>query len=213
MMHLMFSVRSIKFSLSLQLLYLCSVSAPLLADEGSGATSDALELTVAVPQTISVNSTLEAQEEVQKVVITVATNNGFDISFSGNSPLEIGEGTNPWPQFSKQDVDVTGVLVANEYDLLPTEFGLVVSGYSTVEFLDQWGGGATPVGTPQDLVLVLDQSGAVAGSPDEAIGRIMPGAEDMVEINLYVKAATSIKHQTGIYTMLLTATVVANPDN
>ena len=185
---------------------------PAIAETSSGGESGVLTLGVNVPQTITVNATASSYEELQEIIFTVVTNNGFDLSFSGVSPLENGVGENPWPQFSKQDEDVLGNPVADQYDLLSTQFGVVVVGHSSVEFLDQWGGGAIPAGTPQDLVLPLDQISAAVGGPDEAIGRIMPGAGDQAEVHLYVQATSSLQHQPGVYTMMLTGTVVANPE-
>lgn len=177
----------------------------------TGTEGEGLTLSVAVPQTISVSAATEPYQAIQKITYTVVSNNGFDLSFSGSSPMESGVGYNAWPQFSKQDQGVEGSLVVGQYDLLPTLFGVVVSGHSSVEYLDQWGGGTLPTGTPQNLVLPLDQSAAGSGGPDEAIGRIIPGAEDQAEIHLYVKATTGLEYQSGVYTMAVTATVVANP--
>lgn len=170
-----------------------------------------LVISVDVPQTITVGATTSAYEEVQEVIFTVTSNNGFDLSFSGASPLESGIGENPWPQFAKQDKDVTGNPIPDQFDLLPTQFGVLVAGYSTVEFLDQWGGGAVPIGSPQDLVLPLDQTVAALGGPDEAIGRIMPGVGDQAMVHLYARAVAGLEHQPGDYMMMITATVVANP--
>lgn len=174
-------------------------------------TSPGLIISVDVPQTIAVDAVMDEYEELQKVTFTIQTNNGFDLSFSGTSPAELGGGELLWPQYSKQDQDVYGNPVPDEYDLLPTKFGVVVEGYETVEFLDQWGGGADPVGSPQNLVLPLDQTMAAVGGPDEAIGRIMPGVGDQALVHLYVRAITTLQHQPGDYLMTVTATVVANP--
>lgn len=141
---------------------------------------------------------------------TVTSNNGFDISFSGTSQDDTGSAL-PYPQFSKQDVDATGTAVGNSYDHLTTSCGVVITDYDTVETGNTWDGGATPAGTPQNLVNALDPT----DSPDAAIGRIVPKDDGngniIAKVHLYVKGESYQENQSGNYTMTVTCTATANP--
>lgn len=169
-------------------------------------------ITADVPQTITMTGEGFNKSGTAGATWTVTSNNGFDISFSGTSQDDTGSAL-PYPQFSKQDVNATGTAVASSYDHLTTTCGVVITDYTSVEGVDTWNGGTAPISTssPQDLVKALDAD----GSPDAAIGRIVPKDDGngniIAKVHLYVKGESYQENQSGNYTMTVTCTATANP--
>ena len=168
-------------------------------------------LEIDIPQHISVSSTIKALGNKQAVLFSVMSSNGFDISFSGDSPTDDG-GRNGYSVFTKPDVNVNGQVISDRYDHLDTAFGIAVTHFHHVEHQNHWGGGASMTGTPQQLVLPLDQSRPTPGSPDAAIGRILPMKNSQTaQFTLFVKPLPRPGAQSGRYTLTVTLTVTSDP--
>lgn len=178
---------------------------------------------VVIPSTISISSvTFPGNDGTSEATFTVTTNEGFDISFSGNSTSDSG-GTNNYPLFVKQDQDASGSLIVDSYDHLTTTFGVTVTdAESTEENNRHWhcsddncSGAGDIDGTPENLVLPLNQTVPAVNSPDAAFGRIMPGnatGEWLAKVHLFTKAVAEREQQSGNYTMTVTITVTSNPE-
>ncbi|OEU61726.1 MAG: hypothetical protein BA867_12205 [Desulfobacterales bacterium S5133MH16] len=161
-----------------------------------------------IPQTLSVFGEGFNYGEIIGAIFTVTSNDGFDVSFSGDSPQDdyAVDGNYGCPVFTKQDLDAAGNLVSNKYDHLETNFGVKITDYISVETGNTWGGDESATGTPANLVLYRD----VAGCPDAAIGRIMPSG-GTAKIHLYAKGVASNDRQAGDYSVTVTCTITANP--
>jgi len=162
------------------------------------------------PQSVSVAVTGEGFTcgEKRRAIFTVSSNNGFDISFSGDSPQDnfSVDGNYGYPVFTKQDVDASGTTVQDRYDHLQTSFGIVIDKYDTVGNADNWGDGASANGDP--VKLVRDRTEEF--SPHAVIGRIMP-LTGTAEVHLYAKGEATQDRQSGIYSMEIMCTVTADP--
>lgn len=160
-----------------------------------------------VPQTIDLAGEAFNGVGTAEAIFTVTSNDGFDVSFSGDSSKDDAtQGNYGYPVFTKQDWDASGNPVSNKYDHLETTFGVAITDCTSVEIGSTWSGGANATGMPADLV--LDRN--VSGSPDMSIGRIMPAA-GIAKVHLYAKGAAYQERQSGKYTTTVTCTVWANP--
>ena len=160
-----------------------------------------------IPQTIDLAGEAFNGVGTAEAIFTVTSNDGFDVSFSGDSPKDDAtHGNYGYPVFTKQDWDASGNPVSNKYDHLETTFGVTITDHTSVEIGNTWGGGDNATGTPANLVLDRD----VSGSPDISIGRIMPAA-GIAKVHLYAKGVAYQERQSGKYTATVTCTVWANP--
>ena len=186
-----------------------AVTTALLTSTSVLAEADTVIIGTDHPQTISVSAPTSTFEQASGTTSTTAwtitSNNAVGVNFTGASPTATAATGQAYPQFYKQEVDADGTAVTNRYDHLTTVFGAVVSGMEDIAGASAtWGGGATPAGTPQDLVKALD----AAGSPDASFGSIMPNDDGTVTLTLTSKgtgdAATT---QSGDYRISVTITV------
>ncbi|MCY4045834.1 MAG: hypothetical protein OXE99_12220 [Cellvibrionales bacterium] len=175
------------------------------------SSGDEVSNSIDVPQTLSISTPSDpatgdasSGSAMISTTWTVTSNNAFAISFDGNSKDESGA-TISFPQFTKEDVDANGA-GKGTYDVLDTKFGVEVTEHDSTAVSPTWGGGATPTGEPADLVKSLDAS----GSPDAAIGAIMPGDDtSTAKVTLNAKADKDQFDQSGNYNMSVTITATA----
>ena len=188
---------------------LLSISALLIAAQALAA-DDSVTINVSHQQSISVSNPSDTSGNAGNVMSatwTVSSNNGFDIAFSGSSHDETGSTVNH-PNFDKQDVDAAGNVLAGQYDVLDTRWGVVISGAESTETGTQWGGAANP--TANDAGQGGD--GLVGSGPDTAIGTIMTGdTTGTADVSLYVRGtATDGSVPSGNYSTTVTLTVSAD---
>ena len=188
---------------------LLSLSALLIAGQAQAA-DDSVSINVTHPQSISVSSPSDASGnagDLMSINWTITSNNGFDVAFSGTSHNEAG-GTVNHPNFDKQDVDASGTPVPNNYDILDTRWGVVVTGAESTQTGTQWGSASNP--TANDAAQGGDL--LVGSGPDAAIGTIMTGDNTgTANVELYARGTTTDGAvQSGSYSATVVLTVSAD---
>ena len=205
-------------------LLIAAVSTALLSSTTTlAAETDGVVIGTDHPQTISVTAPASTFEQGSGTTSTTAweitSNNAVGVSFSGTSPSATTAGAQAYPQFYKREVDADGTLITGKYDHLTTVFGAVVSGLqsianqtgttdgSTTEAERTWGGGATPAGTPANLVEGL-VAGSTGSGPDAQWGSIMPADDGTFTLTLTSKGTGDVATtQSGDYKIAVTVTI------
>ena len=126
-----------------------------IAGSASARTQDNVYYTTEIPVAISVDSegvpTQAAAGETLALHWRVYSNNAFRYQFSGTAKDEAGNEL-PYPLLYKQEMDAGGKQVADRYEVLDTQFGVVVSEYGSIQYRDHWGEGQMATGRAPDLV-------------------------------------------------------------
>ena len=173
-----------------------------------------------LPQTISVSTpnttTGSASGSVGQTTWEITSNNAISVNFMGDAPTETAESGRGYPQFSKQEVDADGTLIANRYDHLDTKYGLVIIGSDSIAnetsrtnqtAIKTWRGGDIPDASPSQLV--TDKT--LDGSPGLYWGAIMPSDAGKFKMSLYSQGVgTADSTQSGVYSTTVTAVITAN---
>jgi len=172
------------------------------------------------PQTISVSTpnttTGSASGSVSQTTWEITSNNAVSVNFMGDAPTETADSGRGYPQFSKQEVDADGTLIANRYDHLDTKFGLVISGADSIaneesrtnqDSIRTWKSGSNPSATPNQLIAGLTDT----ESPNTYWGSIMPNDDGEFTMTLHSKGSGDRSTtQSGIYSTELTAVITAD---
>ncbi|SFV77963.1 hypothetical protein MNB_SUP05-10-959 [hydrothermal vent metagenome] len=188
------------------------------ADNTTPTLSDSVLISFDHPQTIAVNTpenaTGAASGAVSTTTWTITSNNAVAVNFTGTSP-DATTGTQAFPQFSKQEVDASGVSITDRYDHLTTTYGIVIDGSDSIAneasrggaAIKTWQTGATTAATPTQLVTAPGS----AGSPFSHYGAIMPSDAGEFTMSLYSKGVgTQDTTQSGIYSTTLVAVITAD---
>ncbi|WP_300429076.1 hypothetical protein, partial [Candidatus Thioglobus sp.] len=121
--------------------YLLSVGA--LASFGSFADTAGIVLKFDHPQVLSVSIPTNTDTTTSSGIIrttrwAIKSNNAVEIGFSGNTPVDGNENTNPnIPLYYKQEVNARGELVAGAYDYLQTNFGVMIADHDSTQKIER----------------------------------------------------------------------------
>jgi len=121
--------------------YLLLVGA--LASFGSFADTAGIVLKFDHPQVLSVSIPTNTDTSISSGIIrttrwAIKSNNAVEIGFSGNTPVDGNENTNPnIPLFYKQEVNARGELVAGAYDYLKTNFGVMIANHDSTQKIER----------------------------------------------------------------------------
>ena len=121
--------------------YLLSVGA--LASFSSFADTAGIVLKFDHPQVLSVSIPTNTDTTTSSGIIrttrwAIKSNNAVEIGFSGNTPVDGNENTNPnIPLFYKQEVNARGELVAGAYDYLKTNFGVMIADHDSTQKIER----------------------------------------------------------------------------
>ncbi len=169
---------------------------------------------VEVPQSILISSDATyTHKETLETVFKVESNAWLDLSFSGTSKSDTGQELD-YPRFHKIVVDADGANISNRYDHLETTAGVRVTN-ATMEVVEinSWQLNSNdPIGTPEHLVLPLNQTLATPDSPDASIGGFLPLDDEgtnRAKVRLFTKGKGTVAEQSGIYRMTITLIVTA----
>lgn len=190
-------------ALTIALLVFC------IAGSASARMQDNVHYTTKVPVAISVDSegvpTQAAAGETLALHWRVYSNNAFRYQFSGTAKDEAGNEL-PYPLLYKQEMDAGGKQVADRYEVLDTQFGVVVSDYGSIQYRDHWGEGQMATGRAPDLVKLPHDP----LSPSGSMGRIMTAdATNEARIALYAVSKADAADQSGLYHTEVKLTITA----
>lgn len=180
-----------------------------IAGSASARMQDNVHSTTRVPVEISVDSegipTQVPAGETLALHWRVYSNNAFRYQFSGTTRDEAGNEL-PYPLLYKREVDASGQQVADRYEVLDTQFGVVVSDYGSIQYRDHWGEGQMATGRAPDLVKLPHDP----LSPSGSMGRIMTAdASNEARIALYALSKADAADQSGLYHTEVKLTITA----
>ena len=201
-----------KNNIKLSLLTAAAVTAITLSSSNVfSEETDSVVISFDHPQSISVsapNNTVEtASGGLIQTVWTITSNNAVGIAFSGKSASLTSAGGYNYPVFYKAEVDATGAVIPGRFDHLATTYGVEIAGYdSFAGSSNAWKSGATPTGTPIDLVTARE----TLNSPGKHFEAIMPSDDGLFDLKLFSQGiGDASTTQSGDYQITVTATITA----